>query len=92
MTQSSGRFSALSQENGEASDGEQVDGPSHYTSHPSGIEAIEVTKHEDFLIGNVLKYLWRRKFKGQELVDLKKARYYLELAIQQLEQDSNNAS
>lgn len=85
MTPSSGRSLASSRGNGEASEDEQVDSPAHYISHPSGIQAIEVTKHEDFLIGNVFKYLWRRKFKGQELVDLKKARYYLDLAIQQLE-------
>ncbi|MGW5532502.1 hypothetical protein ACWESE_36995, partial [Streptomyces xanthochromogenes] len=30
-----------------------VSRPSHYTSHPSGIEAIEITRHHDFLTGNV---------------------------------------
>src|SRR5690625_2322401 len=29
--------------------------PAHYTAHPSGIETIEITRHETFLRGNILK-------------------------------------
>ncbi|MEU3690504.1 DUF3310 domain-containing protein [Streptomyces narbonensis] len=62
-----------------------VSHPSHYTSHPSGIEAIELTRHHDFLTGNVLKYLLRAPYKGSEVQDLKKAAQYLTWAIEEAE-------
>lgn len=50
--------------------------PSHYKSHPSGVECIEVTRHMSFNLGNVVKYLWRADLKaGTE--DLRKALWYL---------------
>ncbi len=61
-----------------------VNHPSHYTSHPSGIEAIEITQYESFLIGNVLKYVLRAPYKGTELQDLQKAAWYLNKRIEQL--------
>ena len=62
-----------------------VNHPKHYRSHPSGIEAIQITEHENFCIGSVFKYLLRRKYKGKELQDLKKARWYLDKEIERLE-------
>jgi hypothetical protein len=50
-----------------------VDNPSHYTSHPSGVEAIEIVEHFPFCIGAAIKYLWRCGQKGDEVEDLKKA-------------------
>lgn len=64
-----------------------VNHPKHYLSHPSGVEAIQITKHENFCIGSVFKYLLRRKFKGKELQDLKKARFYLDMEISMLEEN-----
>jgi Protein of unknwon function (DUF3310) len=66
---------------------EKVDHPKHYNSHPSGIECIEITRHHDFLVGSVFKYLWREGLKEGEssLDDLKKARWYLEDKIKQVE-------
>lgn len=61
-----------------------VNHPAHYTSHPSGIEAIEITQYESFLIGNVLKYVLRAPYKGSELQDLQKAQWYLNKRIEQL--------
>ncbi len=49
----------------------------HYTQHESGIECIDIVKHENFNIGCAFKYLWRRKYKGSELKDLEKAVYYI---------------
>lgn len=57
---------------------------SHYQNHPSGIECIDIVKHENFTIGNALKYIWRRKDKGQEIEDLQKAIYYIECEIDML--------
>ena len=58
-----------------------VNHPSHYTSHPSGVECIEVTRHMNFNLGNVVKYIWRSGLKGGEEIeieDLEKARWYLD--------------
>lgn len=62
-----------------------VNHPSHYTEHPSGVECITVTEHMSFLRGNAMKYLWRAGSKGNELEDLKKARWYLDREISNLE-------
>lgn len=62
--------------------GESVNHPRHYNSHPSGIECIDVVEHMPFNIGNAVKYLWRCGLKGDEIEDLKKARWYVEREIQ----------
>lgn len=61
--------------------------PKHYNSHPSGIECIEITQHHDFCIGNSIKYLWRQGLKDGEnsVTDLKKAVWYIERKIKQIE-------
>jgi hypothetical protein len=58
-----------------------VNHPSHYTSHPSGVECITVTEHMGFCIGNAIKYLWRAGLKGDEVEDLQKAQWYLDREI-----------
>lgn len=55
-----------------------VNHPSHYTSHPSGIECIQITEHMGFNLGNALKYIWRCDLKKDAIEDLKKARFYIE--------------
>jgi hypothetical protein len=52
--------------------------PSHYKSHPSGIECIQITRHMGFNLGNAIKYIWRAGLKGSSIEDLKKAKWYLE--------------
>lgn len=54
-----------------------VNHPRHYTSHPSGIEAIEVCELVGFCLGNALKYILRRELKGDEITDLRKAKWYV---------------
>lgn len=62
-----------------------VDHPTHYNSHPSGIECIEIAKHYNFCIGNAIKYLWRSGLKSEqgmtdtqkEIEDLRKAIWYI---------------
>ena len=44
---------------------DQVNNPMHYTSDPSGIECIEITRHRNFNIGNAFKYLWRAGLKDE---------------------------
>jgi len=70
-----------------------VNHPKHYTSHPSGIECIDVTQHYNFCIGNAIKYLWRNGLKKDsevtektsQIQDLKKALWYIQREISNLE-------
>lgn len=59
-----------------------VNHPKHYNAHPSGVECIEVVEHMNFNLGNAIKYLWRADEKGAPLVDLEKARWYIDREIQ----------
>lgn len=61
--------------------------PRHYKSSPSGVECITVTRHMNFNLGNVVKYLWRAGLKDQAptLQDLKKAAWYLNDEIKRIE-------
>lgn len=67
--------------------------PSHYRSHPSGVECIQVTEHYNFNIGNAIKYLWRNGLKKEEglseqqkqIEDLKKAIWYIQREISKLD-------
>lgn len=63
-----------------------VNHPKHYTSHPSGVECIQVTEHMNFNLGNAVKYIWRASEKGSQIEDLKKARWYLDREIIRLGQ------
>lgn len=68
---------------------DMVNHPPHYTSHPSGIECIEITQHLDFCIGNAIKYLWRAGLKGEAKVeDMKKAIWYINRKIELVEKES----
>ena len=40
-----------------------VNHPPHYTSDPSGVECIQITRHRNFNVGNAIKYLWRNGLK-----------------------------
>ena len=71
---------------------DNVNHPSHYTSHPSGVECIEITRHYCFAIGNAIKYLWRCGLKkdigmsaiDKEIEDMKKAIWYIKDRIHQI--------
>lgn len=58
-----------------------VDHPIHYNSHPSGVEAIVITEHMSFCLGNAIKYIIRAPYKGREIEDLQKAVWYLNREI-----------
>lgn len=59
-----------------------VNKPKHYTSHPSGIDCIQITEHMNFCLGNVIKYVWRAFLKGDGIEDLRKGRWYLDREIE----------
>lgn len=61
-----------------------VNHPKHYTSHPSGIECIQVTEYMNFNLGNAIKYIWRAGDKGNLLEDLLKAQWYLNREIERI--------
>ena len=60
---------------------DKVNSPSHYTSHPSGVECIELTEHLNFNRGNALKYVWRHQLKNASKEDLQKAAWYINREI-----------
>ena len=64
---------------------DDINNPSHYTN---GIETADYifSWEMDFFEGNVIKYVTRAPYKGTELKDLKKARWYLARLIERAEQ------
>lgn len=72
---------------------EMVDHPNHYGGKDNPYEAIKVIEawELDFHLGNVVKYISRAGKKDDELQELKKARWYLDRKIQNLENNNQNA-
>jgi hypothetical protein len=73
---------------------DNVNHPSHYTS--GAIECIDALKAQlgpegfrDYCHGNIAKYVWRYKFKNG-VEDLKKAAWYLQCLIGELESSKEN--
>ena len=62
-----------------------VNSPPHYKQ--GDVECIEAIKsatgaeYQGYLQGNIMKYIWRYRAKGQRLNDLKKAQWYLKELI-----------
>ena len=60
---------------------DMVNSPSHYNEF--GIECIDAIQastgegFQSYLQGNIMKYLWRYRYKGKPLEDLQKAEWYL---------------
>lgn len=70
---------------------EQVNHPKHYTTDPSGVECIQITRHRNFNIGNAIKYIWRAGIKDdkKQVEDLRKAIWYLNDEIIRLEMEND---
>lgn len=69
---------------------DNVNHPSHYTSHPSGIECIDIVEHFNYNVGNAVKYLWRAGLKGdvtKQIEDLRKAAWYATREADRLEKE-----
>ena len=69
---------------------DNIEHPKHYTSHPSGIECIQITRHMGFNLGNAIKYIWRADLKNDALEDLEKAIWYLLDEIQKRKSEEKN--
>ena len=61
---------------------DKVNNPSHYNSHPSGVECIQVAEHLNFCLGNAIKYIWRADDKENDIEDLRKAAWYVNREIE----------
>ena len=72
---------------------DMVNHPPHYNKY--GVECIEAIKSatgegfEYYLQGNILKYLWRYRYKNG-VEDLKKANWYLELMMEVVDKKEND--
>ena len=77
-TESEARHALMARQAGVKDD---VNHPAHYTSHPSGVECITITEHMSFCLGNAVKYIWRAGLKGNGIVDLEKAVWYVQREI-----------
>jgi uncharacterized protein DUF3310 len=64
-----------------------INHPEHYGGADNPYEAIKVVEawNLDFYLGNVIKYISRAGKKGEELEDLKKAKWYLDRKIERME-------
>lgn len=75
---------------------DRVEHPSHYTwlKDLCGIEVIDITRHMNFNLGNVIKYILRAGHKSEKglsdkqkhIEDLKKALFYIKDEIKRLEE------
>ena len=72
---------------------DMVNHPSHYTS--GGVECIDaitsaLSSYEDsvdsWLVGQVIKYLWRAPLKGKYEEDIKKAQFYLNRLVEKIDE------
>ena len=74
---------------------DNVNHPKHYTSHPSGVECIEIARYYPYSIGCAIKYLWRAGLKTdtslsdkeKTIEDLEKAIWYINDRIKQLKNE-----
>lgn len=68
---------------------ELVNHPQHYGGENNQYEAIKVIEawELDFCLGNTVKYISRAGKKDDVIQDLKKAKWYLERKIDQLERE-----
>jgi Protein of unknwon function (DUF3310). len=67
-----------------------INHPYHYNT--GKIEVIDFLEDQQlsFHAGNIVKYICRASHKGQEIEDLKKARWYLDRLIEKKERERRN--
>ena len=65
---------------------DEVDHPAHYTAY-EGLEVIQLTEQMNFNRGNAVKYIARAGLKSYdtEILDLKKALWYIQREINRME-------
>ena len=61
---------------------DRVNKPTHYNYNETGIECIDAIKaatgehYEGYLQGNIIKYIWRYRYKN-DIEDIQKAQVYI---------------
>ena len=64
---------------------DMVNSPSHYNEFGivciDAIQAATGSEFKSYLQGNIMKYLWRYRYKGKPVEDLQKAEWYLSRLI-----------
>lgn len=71
---------------------EEVNKPTHYRSHESGIEAIEITRHLPGDLSNAWKYGMRYEDKGTPKKDLKKLVWYMNDYLKHFVDENNEVT
>ena len=70
--------------------GNEVNHPKHYTSHPSGVECIDVNESMNYCIGNSYKYLIRDGLKHHDpFIDIDKSIWYIQREIERRSQNKS---
>ena len=71
-----------------------VERPRHYNN--GSVECIDAIRaalgdegFQAYCQGNVLKYLWRHKYKGKPVEDLRKCPWYLQRLIETIEKEED---
>ena len=89
-----GKMSETKEEKVEKKAEDMVNHPSHYTN--GGVECIDaitsaLSSYEDsvdsWLVGQVIKYLWRAPLKGKYKEDTKKAQFYLNRLVEKIDKN-----
>ena len=70
---------------------DQINSPKHYNINWKGERTIQTYDYirswkMDYPESNIIKYVTRHPYKGKSLEDLKKARWYLDKLIEEVEQ------
>lgn len=58
-----------------------VNQPKHYTSHPSGIECIEISKYLSGCLAQAFQYVWRCGQKDDPVQELRKAIWFIDAEL-----------
>lgn len=89
-----GNKSNTKEEKAESKTEDMVNHPSHYTS--GGVECIDAITSalgsykdsiDSWLVGQVIKYLWRAPLKGKYDEDIKKAQFYLNRLVEKIDKN-----
>ena len=89
-----GKTSETKDGKAESKSEDMVNHPSHYTH--GGVECIDaitsaLSSYEDsvdsWLVGQVIKYLWRAPLKGKYDEDIKKAQFYLNRLVEKIDKN-----
>tara|TARA_R100000365_G_C2686150_1_gene29725 strand:+ start:70 stop:375 length:306 start_codon:yes stop_codon:yes gene_type:complete len=71
-----------------------VNHPPHYTT--GGIETLDVIRakmspdrFQGYLMGNALKYLLRCEYKEKRVEDIKKAQFYINSLVEEMDKDAD---